>query len=38
MTLTGAVSSQGDKQTAGSLVNGTFGVLSVENRLFVAGR
>ena len=38
VTLTGAVSSQNDRQIVGSIVNGTFGVLSVENRLFVAGR
>ena len=38
VTLTGAVSAQGDKQTAGSIVNRTFGVLSVENNLLVTGR
>ena len=38
VTLTGAVSSENDRQVVGSIVNGTFGVLSVENRLFVAGR
>lgn len=38
VTLTGAVSSPNDRQVAGSVANGTFGVLSVENRLMVAGR
>jgi osmotically-inducible protein OsmY len=38
VTLTGAVDSPGDKQTAGSIVNGTFGVLSVRNNLFVTTR
>ena len=38
VTLTGAVSAAGDKQTAGSIVNGTFGVLSVENNLLVTAR
>lgn len=38
VTLTGAVGSSNDRQTAGSVANGIFGVLSVENRLFVTGR
>lgn len=38
VTLTGAVGSSNDRQTAGSVANGVFGVLSVENRLMVAGR
>lgn len=38
MALPVAVNSPGDRQTAGSIVNGTFGVLSVENNLFVTAR
>ena len=38
VTLTGAVNSQNDRRLVDSIVNGIFGVLSVENRLFVAGR
>ena len=34
VTLTGAVTSQSDRQLVHSVVNGTFGVLSIENRLF----
>lgn len=38
VTLTGAVGSSNDRQTAGSIANGIFGVLSVQNRLLVTGR
>ncbi len=38
VTLTGAVNSPNDRQTAGSIANGIFGVLSLENKLFVTGR
>lgn len=38
VTLTGAVNSPNDRQTVGSVANGIFGVLSVSNKLLVAGR
>ncbi len=38
VTLTGAVSSQSDKQIAGRTASEIFGVLSVENNLRVSGR